>query len=442
MGLHLAGKLPIVLNWTTGPVNVTHAVTLMGLKTVVTSHAFIDRTHITITGAEFLFLEDVKKSITKWEAILALLQVRYFPNMARRAALKNATTDANAPAVVLFTSGSEKNPKAVPLTHANIIANMRSVLPMLPLTRADAFLGFLPLFHSFGHTITAVFPLLGGVRILHHPDPTDAGGLVKKIAAYRPTFVAGTPTFIGFILDKAKPGDMNSLCTVVLGAEKCPPSLVQRLAVLAPDAKIVEGYGITECSPIVSVNTPYAPRDGTIGKPINDLAVKVVDLETNEPVASGTMGMLLISGPNVFPGYLGDDVPSPFVENDGRRWYVSGDLAALDEAGYIVFHGRLKRFLKAAGEMISLPALEEPFAKRYPPTDTGPRVAVEGRETDHGRQIVLFNTLNLNLRDANKILQEEGFTGVMRLDDVKTLPTIPVLGTGKVDYKALRALLN
>ena len=153
--------------------------------------------------------------------------------------------------------------------------------------------------------------------------------------------------------------------------------------------------------------------------------------------------MFHVSGPNVFPGYLGDDVSDPFAEFDGKRWYVTGDLAAVDTDGYITFHGRLKRFLKAGGEMISLPALEEPFARKYPPTDAGPRVAVEGVELPNGgRKVVLFTTEDISERDANTLLQGEGFRGVMRLDEVRKVDAVPVLGTGKADYKQLRAKLT
>jgi long-chain-fatty-acid--[acyl-carrier-protein] ligase len=154
------------------------------------------------------------------------------------------------------------------------------------------------------------------------------------------------------------------------------------------------------------------------------------------------MGMLWVSGPTVFPGYLGYDGPSPFVERDGKRWYVTGDLAMIDAEGFIHFGGRLKRFLKAGGEMISLPALEEPFARRYPPTEDGPRVAVEGVEDEHGRCIVLFCTEPIDMNQANSWLREEGFHGVMRIDEVRRIETIPVLGTGKTDYKVLRALIS
>ena len=209
----------------------------------------------------------------------------------------------------------------------------------------------------------------------------------------------------------------------------------------APRAALLEGYGVTECSPVVSFNPPSANRPGTIGKPLPGLEVRVVDLQMGESLPPKRMGMLLVSGPSVFPGYLGHEGPQPFQERDGNRWYVTGDLAEIDADGYLTFRGRLKRFLKAGGEMISLPALEEPFERLYPPTPDGPRVAVEEIEYDGGRRIVLFTTEPITPQEANARLLADGFHGVMRLDEVCRVPAIPVLGTGKTDYKALRAQL-
>jgi long-chain-fatty-acid--[acyl-carrier-protein] ligase len=442
-GLHLAGKLPVVLNWTTGPNNLKHAVELMGLKRVVTSKAFIDRTHLEVPGVAFVFLEDIRKSVGKLELLSRLLGGRWFPSSAKRRALQHAVTDPNAPAVVLFTSGSEKAPKAVPLTHANVIANNRATAEFVQLSRTDSLLGFLPLFHSFGHTVAALLPLLSGIRLLHHPDPTDAAGLVRKVAGYKPTVICATPTFFGFILDRAEVGQLESLKCIVVGAERCPDGVFDKAKEMAPHGEILEGYGITECSPIVAANPPGATRRGTIGVPLPGVEVCVTELESHAKLPPGERGMMHVAGPNVFPGYLGSDAPSPFAEFDGKRWYVTGDLASISEDGYITFHGRLKRFLKAGGEMISLPALEEPFARKYPPTDDGPRVAVEGVELPHGgRKVVLFTTEGITDREANAVLQSEGFRGVMRLDEVQKVESIPVLGTGKTDYKALRAKLE
>ena len=442
LGLHLAGKLPVVLNWTTGPGNLAHAVRVAGLTHVVTSKAFIDRTKTEVPGTAYLFLEDVRAGMGKLELLRRLLAVRWFPGRTKARLLSQTPADAHAPAVVLFTSGSEKAPKAVPLTHDNILHVVRSVVAEFGLTRGDAVLGFLPMFHSFGLVINSMLPLTAGIRVVHHPDPTDAGTLARKAAAYRPTLVAGTPTFLGFILDRARPGDLDSVRLVVFGAEACPPAVFEKMKRAAPKADVVEGYGITETAAVVSVHRRGKFRPGTLGEPLPGVEVCVTDLDTDAVLPRGRTGMMLVAGPNVFPGYLGPDAPDPFREIDGKRWYVTGDLGEVDETGAVVFRGRLKRFLKAGGEMISLPALEEPFAKAYPPTDEGPRVAVEGIEAPNGRRIVLFTTEDVSLRDANARLQAEGHRGVFRLDAVTRLDRIPVLGTGKIDYKALRATIE
>jgi long-chain-fatty-acid--[acyl-carrier-protein] ligase len=382
----------------------------------------------------------VRARLGKFELLRKLLGVRWFAGGIQKRLLRGLDRDPHKPAVILFTSGSEKAPKAVPLTHSNIISDQRGCLEALNIARSHFAIGFLPMFHSFGLTVTGLLPLFVGVRIVHHPDPTDAGALVRKIAGYKTTLIATTPTFMGFILDRAKPGDLDSLRIGVIGAEKCPPHLFEKAKTVAPNLEILEGYGVTECSPVVSVNRPGRVRPGTIGEPLPNVEVCVTDLETKEILPRGKMGMLHVAGPTVFPGYLGGE-KSPFEEIGGKRWYNTGDLAELDEAGAIIFHGRLKRFLKAGGEMISLPALEEPFAAKYPPTDAGPRVAVEGVETHGGRRVVLFTTEDISLRDANAVLQSQGFRGVLRLDEVKKLDKLPVLGTGKTDYKVLRAMI-
>jgi long-chain-fatty-acid--[acyl-carrier-protein] ligase len=448
LGLSLAGKVPVVLNWTTGPANLEHAVRLLDLHHVVTSNLFIDRLEEKIVeaikhaGAKYLCLEDLRATIGRMELVRTLLAVRFAPGRIRRQIVK---VSADQPAVVLFTSGSERAPKAVPLTHNNLLSNERASLETLALTRQDAVLGFLPSFHSFGLSVTGLMPLLSGLRVVHHPDPTAATTLARKAAIYQTTLMAGTPTFVRAILDRGRPEQLQALRLIFVGAEKSPEDLYERCRQQAPSAKLLEGYGITECSPVIAVNPPAAPRPGTVGKPLPGFQVRIVEIKEPDPlvlgdeVPPGTMGMLLVSGPSVFPGYLGEE-ESPFVEQAGQRWYVSGDLAERDAEGYIRLAGRLKRFLKAGGEMISLPALEAPLTARYPTTEEGPRVAVEGTETP--RRIVLFTTLSISRDEANEVLHEAGLRGIMRLDDVRQLDKIPVLGSGKVDHKALRAMVK
>jgi long-chain-fatty-acid--[acyl-carrier-protein] ligase len=439
LALQLAGKVPVLLNWTTGEANLAHAARIMDLTHVVTSNQFLDRIRINLE-VEKTCLEDLGKGIGRLEKLRTLLKVRLLPGRVRA---QVPAVSPDQPAVVLFTSGSEKAPKAVPLTHRNLLSNVRGCIAAMGLSRRDSLLGFLPAFHSFGLSITGLLPLLSGLRVVHHPDPTAAASLARKVATYKPTLLAGTPTFVRYILDRAGAGQLASLRLIVVGAEKCPAELRKRCDEAAPAAALLEGYGITECSPVVCVNRPGANRPGSVGQPIPGVEVRVTDRDLDGDVLPAGRTMLEVSGPTVFPGYLGYDGKSPFREQDGKRWYVTGDLGTVDAEGFVHLSGRLKRFVKTGGEMISLEALEAPFAGRYPPVEDRRRVAVEGVELDGGgRRIVLFTTEPLALREANDLLRADGLDGVMRLDEVHEVKEIPVLGTGKTDYKALRAQLT
>src|SRR5262249_4870631 len=187
-----------------------------------------------------------------------------------------------------------------------------------PRSEAASF-GFLPAFHSFGTSSTGLYPLLTGIRVVRHPDPTDAGALARKTGLYKPTILVGTPTFVSYILERAEPGELHSLRMAVVGAEKCPESVFRAFAEAAPNCEVLEGYGITECSPVVSVNPPGENRPGTVGRPLRQVELSLVDPETNEPQPNDRMGMLLVAGPTVFPGYLGEE-KSPFLEIGGKRW--------------------------------------------------------------------------------------------------------------------------
>lgn len=434
-GMHLAGKLPVMINWTSGPAATAHAIRTMRLKYIVTSRKLVDRLSIEIEGAEFFFVEDVRKEIGKFEALWTLLSTRFAKGPLLRSLPK---PDPDSPAVVLFTSGSEAAPKAVPLSHRNLITNITDTLGLVPLRPDDSVLSFLPPFHSFGLALDFLLELLVGIPMVHHADPTDATILARLSRTYRPTFCLGTPTLIGYVLQAGRPEDYESYRFIILGAEKAPEWLFDRAAEMVPRATVLEGYGITECSPLVAANTPGRIRRGSMGVTTVSLESCVVDSETLQPVSKGERGMLLVRGPSVFSGYLNYDGPSPFVEVGGKQWYKTGDLVVQDEDGFFYFRGRLKRFLKIGGEMVSLPAMEEPLAKAYPPDENGPRIAVEGLDRDDARRIVLFTTFDLDLKTANHILAEAGFRGVHRFDAVKRLESIPLLGTGKTDYKLLK----
>ncbi len=437
--LHMAGKVPVMMNWTTGPANLAHGIAVTDTRRIVTSRKLVDRLGIAVEGAGYEFLEDIKGGISKAEALGVLARAKFAGGSFLRGLPRQSADD---PAVFLFTSGSESAPKTVPLTHRNLLTNVADSLEVLQPTPADSLLGFLPPFHSFGLTGNVVMPHLAGIRSVRHADPTDAHALVRLIDAWKPSLLFTTPTFLGYMLAACRGTEMASLRKIIAGAEKCPEAIFAGCSQRAPEAVILEGYGITECAPVVAANRLDLTKAGSIGRPVKHVEVTIVDPETHEPVTGAEGGMLLVRGPSVFPGYHRHDGPSPFVESQGCTWYRTGDLVSVDADGYLFFRGRLKRFLKAGGEMISLPALEEPFQKRYPPDESGPRVAVEGIETPDGRHVVLFTTFDLTIREAAAILLENGFRGVMRLDEVRRIERIPVLGTGKTDYTTLRRLVT
>ena len=348
--------------------------------------------------------------------------------------------NADAPAVVLFTSGSESTPKAVPLSHRNLVTNLRASLKVLQASRNDVLLGFLPPFHSFGLLANVLAPVLGGIRVAHYPDPTDAAGLVRTVAAYKTTIMVTTPTFLSYMFGTAGPRTWlrcGSLSPARRNAPRRSSSGPNRWPPRHSSWKAMASRNVRRWwRAICRAGSSRAPsgRRWTAWKSASSIPIRISALPAR------ATGMLLVRGPSIFNGYLNYSGPDPFTEVDGKRWYVTGDLVRLDDDGYIHFCGRLKRFLKIGGEMVSLPALEEPLSLRYPPTEDGPQVAVEGVDAP-GRWIVLFTTLDIALQQANAILAEAGLRGVMRLDAVERIEAIPVLGTGKTDYKVLRKLV-
>ncbi len=442
--IQLAGKIPVVLNWTTGSAHLEHALKSCEVSYVVTSKKFVDRTGVTIpsaANASLMFLEDIRSSIGTLEKLRELAWLLLRPSSYAKLANQASPSDV---AAVLFTSGSEKEPKCVPLTHRNILSAARSGVEAFELTNVDALLAFLPVFHVFGLVVT-IMGITSGIRLVHHPDPTAGGALAQKIANYGITVTAAAPTFLNYILERAKPDALNSLRLAVVGAEKCPRAVFEsfRQKVTNKEALILEGYGITECSAVVTANTPDDYREGSLGKPLPGVSIMIVDQNSMEPVGVNKSGMILIGGDIVFNGYSNTD-QDPFINIDGQRWYKSGDIASLDKDGFIHFEGRLKRFVKISGEMVSLPAMEEPLLQVYPPNDDGPRIGVEGIEGEEGVFITLFTSVpDLELVEANRLLTEFGFKGVVRLHDVQYMSEgLPTLGSGKTDYKVLKALLN
>lgn len=437
LAMLFAGKVPVMVNWTSGARNVAHALDLLGVRKVVTARRLLDtlaaqKFELGDLAPRFVTLEDIGGSLGRGARVAAALRARL-----SWGALDRARIDPTA--VVLFTSGSESLPKAVPLSHANVLANIRDLAGSFRVRREDRMIGMLPPFHSFGLTGTMIYPLCAGIRTVYHPNPTEGGALARVIHAYRVSLLVGTPTFLGGIARAASDEQLGSLRLAIAGAEKCPDSLYETLGRRWPQVVVMEGYGITECSPVVAVNDDRDPRRQTIGRPLPSLMWALVDPESGRRAPAGGPGMLLVRGPSVFSGYLNYDGPSPFVAFEGESWYRTGDLVTVADDGVMTFSGRLKRFIKRGGEMISLPAIEEVLARRLQrPDDEKPMLAVEGTPSDAHPEIVLFTVRDITREEANRCIRDAGLSALHNVNAVARLDEIPVLGTGKTDYRKLR----
>jgi len=440
LALLFAGKTPVLVNWTAGSRSMGFGLDLVGVKHVISVTTLINRLDaqgldLSAVKSRLFLLDEAGKKITLATKLAAAFRARF--NWT-------ALLEARPPevAAVLFTSGSESHPKAVPLTHANILANIRDAAHALNFKQDERVMGCLPPFHAFGLTTTTILPLLVGLRVVYHPNPTEGRMLARIIEAYHATLLVGTPTFLGGILRTAEDRHLESLRIVVSGAEKCPEQIYATLAKRWPKTTVLEGYGITECSPVVSVNREEDPRTGTIGKPLLSVEWAVVDLESGRRVEPGQPGMLLVRGPSIFGGYLNPDVESPFETFEGRQWYRTGDLVFQDR-GVLVFSGRLKRFVKLGGEMVSLPAIEEALSRQFQGDDeTEPLLAVESSPEDLNPDLILFSVAGIARDEANAAIRAAGLSSLHNIRVVRQIDQIPTLGTGKTDYRALKALLT
>ncbi len=279
------------------------------------------------------------------------------------------------------------------------------------------------------------------MRVVYHPNPTDAQVIARLIEAYRATLLIGTPTFLHGIVRASQEKTLSSLRLAVTGAEKCSERVYSAIVERCPQAVVLEGYGVTECSPIISVNPERNPRPFTVGKVLPSLEYVRLAPESRERAPKEMPGMLLVRGPSIFGGYLGD-APSPFVEFEGKNYYRTGDLVTEDAEGVLTFAGRLKRFIKLGGEMVSLPAIEAALEPHYvSDADKGPVIAVEATPDEEHPEIVLFTTLELEREVVNHQLRDAGLSPIYNIRRVQRLPEMPLLGTGKTDYRALKGML-
>lgn len=450
MAVQLAGKIPLMINWTVGPRHLEAVKAISNVESILTSWAFIDKLdNVDFNGLEdnMIMLEDLRTKLKLSDKIKAfLLSKRSTTSILKKLKLENVKeTD---PAVLLFTSGSESMPKGVPLSHKNILSNQRDILDGIEVYNDDILLSILPPFHSFGFTVTGLLCVSSGVRTAFSPDPKDGQRIANAIERFKATVMGGTPTFIKSIMKVAKQEQLDTVRFCFTGAEKAQPELFQLMTQFGKTEDfLLEGYGITECSPVLTFNRFHEPHKG-VGRAAPSVEICIVHPETNVTLPMGTQGMILARGPNVFDGYLNPGLASPFVEVDGRKWYRTGDLGFLDEKGYLTISGRLKRFIKIGAEMISLASLEEAllqqgFKRGWDIKDEGIPLAVCAKEYDGEKpKIYLFTHFKLSLEEANQAIKEGGFSNLIRFSGVEQLPEIPIMGTGKTNYRVLEDILK
>jgi len=434
LGVMFAGREPVMVNWTSGTGQVNYCLKNCGVSHVLTARSFTSRLQnqgipLEEVDVTWVYLEDLAKEISSLAKVMAFLKSRVSWQALRWAKI----TDT---AAILFTSGSEAHPKSVPLSHDNFLANGRDFNQVLSLTGSDRLFGVLPVFHSLGLAGTVILPLCIGLRTVYWPNPIEGRQLARMVAEYKITTFITTPTFLQNMLHQAEIEELQSLRLVFSGAEKCPEALFARLGKQAPDAVLCEGYGVTECSPVISVNSIDNPVPGTIGRLLPSMEALFLHPQTKEPVTGEEPGRLLVRGPNVFAGYLGD-APSPFVSLGGLDWYDTGDLVTRDQQGVFSFSGRLKRFVKLGGEMISLPAIEQVLEEEFTRDCSEPLLAVVASTDDHP-EMVLFTVQEISRQQANQALRAAGLSPLHNIRRIERVSEIPLLGTGKTDYRSLQ----
>jgi acyl-[acyl-carrier-protein]-phospholipid O-acyltransferase/long-chain-fatty-acid--[acyl-carrier-protein] ligase len=448
VALGILGKVAVNLNYTSSQEGIDSAARECGMRFVITARPVLEKIPLVPPG-EILFIEDVVKSLTAADRIRALLTVMAVPRaLSHRSIFKSWRNGDNSTLVtVVFTSGSTGIPKGVMLTHANISSNLEGFAQAFAVRRNDTFMGILPFFHSFGYTATLWLPLVQGIRVVYHANPLDAQAVGKMVKMHRATIILATPTFLSSYTRRCEKEDLATLRIVVVGAEKMKSSVAyaffDKFGIMP-----LEGYGCTELSPIVSVNLPdkesniglqKAQKHGTIGLPLPGIAARVVDPETGAALPPGSEGMLLIKGGNVMKGYLNHPEKTDEVIVDG--WYKTGDIAFLDEDGFITITDRLSRFSKVAGEMVPHVRIEDEIHAAIGAVE---QVCVVSCIPDEkrGEKLVVLHVADMNVDDVRSKIKAAGLPNlwVPEKDMFFRIDAIPLLGSGKVDLGAVKKL--
>jgi acyl-[acyl-carrier-protein]-phospholipid O-acyltransferase/long-chain-fatty-acid--[acyl-carrier-protein] ligase len=428
IGVLMSGRIPVMINYSTGAEqNARYAQQKCDFKTIITSKALLEKIECPYVEG-MIYIEDIMDSISTLQklraALIAALPAAVIKKLVYHGEIENT-------AVVLFTSGSEKDPKAVQLTHKNLISNINSVRPIFNFDSDDIFFCALPYFHVFGLTVTMWLPLCHGMKMLTYANPLDYRKICSIIRQHNATFLVGTPSFLWGYLRKSEKRDFDSLRIIMAGADKCPDSLRDGFKT-KHGITVYEGYGATECSPVISANTPENNRPGSVGRPIPGLQVRIENYETGEESAIGEDGRILVKGDSVMKGYFNDFEQTSLHIRHG--WYDTGDMGNLDADGYLWHVGRLKRFVKIGGEMVSLVKIEDVLEKLLP--EEAHCCIVEIPDSAKGAKIVAVVTSDLDEKSILK--QMAGQLPAIALPKIFLVwETLPKMGSGKIDFKRI-----
>jgi acyl-[acyl-carrier-protein]-phospholipid O-acyltransferase/long-chain-fatty-acid--[acyl-carrier-protein] ligase len=428
LGALMSGRTPVMINYATGAAsNCEFAQKKCAFKTIITSRALCEKINCRPVDG-MVYLEDIMESVSVVDKIRAALTA-HLPVVSILNKVHGGKEDDTL--VILFTSGSEKDPKAVQLTHRNIWANYESICKAYAFSPDDVFLANLPYFHVFGQTANLWVPLVVGTTIVTYANPLEFKTICEIVREEHVTMMAGTPTFFWGYLRNSRAGDFDSVRVLLSGADKCPNAL--RTGFLEKHGKVLlEAYGATETSPAVTMNTPACNRPGSVGRPIDGVQVRVENYETGESCGDGDIGKILVKGDNVMKGYFDDFEQTSLSIRHG--WYDTGDMGYIDADGYLWHVGRLRRFLKIGGEMVSLVKVEDVLQK-FLPSDVECCV-VEVPDALRGARIVATVTQSVDekavLTRMAKLLPPIALPYRFVL-----LPEMPKTGSGKIDFRAI-----
>lgn len=428
--LQMLGKAPAMLNYSAGEKNILHACNMATVKTIITSRAFIEKgklEHIATSleaKHKVIYLEDIKPTVTISDKLRAAASA-IFARENLRAIITR--TDADSPAVVLFTSGSEGVPKGVALSHSNLLANINQACAVLDLTTSDIILNAMPVFHSFGLTIGMLMPIMRGINVFLYPSPVHYRVVPELVYDCDATIILGTDTFLNGYARYAHPYDFYNVRLAVAGAEKLKES-TKHLYAEKFSVNIMQGYGVTEASPVISFNTKIEHKSGSVGKAFPAIECRV------EPVTGLERGgKLLVKGPNIMLGYIKTDKIGE-IQPQGE-WYDTGDIVEIDDEGFITIIGRAKRFAKIAGEMVSLTIPEELALHLFPDCVHAAIAVADERKGEH---IILCSECETITREAMiSTAKEKGMPEIALPKHILYVPEIPLLGSGKIDYPEL-----